>query len=156
MNLDQAKKLIKICAEQMHARYSQPVFDEWAIVSFADNKGRVLAYIGPRKDGFKQNFQTDAGSLRAGLLNGEYTVGDFEFARDGVSTGFESFLVIGKGVYLICNNTKSSMQDIARDPKWLNAQVPFAELSEAVRPDPLVISGDHTKFFKRTEKPALN
>ena len=139
MTLDQAKKLIKVCAEQMHARYSRPVFDEWAIVSFADHKGRVLAYIGPRKDGFKQNFQTDAGSLRAGLLNEEYAVGDFEFARDGVSTGFESFLVIGKGVYLICNNTVDSMDGITKDPKWLAAQVPFVELSDQVRADPLVL-----------------
>jgi len=139
MTLDKAKKLIKSCDEQMHARYSRPVFDEWAIVSFADNKGRVLAYIGPRKDGFKQNFQTDAGSLRAGLLNQEYTVGDFEFARDGVSTGFEAFLVIGKGVYLICNNTVDSMEEITKDPKWLAAQVPFVELSDQVRADPLVV-----------------
>jgi len=95
MTLDKAKKLIKSCDEQMHARYSRPVFDEWAIVSFADNKGRVLAYIGPRKDGFKQNFLADAGSLRAGLLNGQYAIGDFEFARQGEGTSFESFLVIG-------------------------------------------------------------
>jgi len=140
MTLDQAKKLIKVCAEQMHARYSRPVFDEWAIVSFADHKGRVLAYIGPRKDGFKQNFQTDAGSLRAGLLNQEYTVGDFEFARDGVSTGFESFLVIGKGVYLICNNTVDSMEGITQEPRWIDAQVPFVELSDKIRSHPLVCS----------------
>ena len=139
MTLDQAKKLIKVCAEQMHARYSRPVFDEWAIVSFADHKGRVLAYIGPRKDGFKQNFQTDAGSLRAGLLNEEYNIGDFEFARDGVSTGFESFLVIGKGVYLICNNTAESMDQISKNPKWLAAQVPFVDLSDQIRADPLVM-----------------
>src|SRR6266446_10285615 len=116
MILDQAKNLIKRCAEQMHGHYGKPVFDEWAIVSFADHKGHVLAYIGPRKDGFKQNFQTDAGSLRAGLLNEEYNIGDFEFARDGVSTGFESFLVIGKGVYLICNNTLDPMEEITKDP----------------------------------------
>jgi len=59
-------------------------------------------------------------------------------------------VVLGEGIYLICNNTKSSMEEITRDPKWLNAQVPFAELSEAVRPDPLTVSGDHTKVFSQS------
>ena len=61
--------------------------------------------------------------------------------------------VLGSTIYLICNNTRASMEEITRDPKWLNAQVPFAELSEAIRPDPLEVSSDHTKFFKKV---ALN
>jgi hypothetical protein len=139
MTLDQAKKLIKDCAEQMHARYGKLVFDEWAIVSLAEHPGHVLAYIGPRKDGFKKNFQADAGTLRAGLMNADYAIGDFEFAHYGVGTGFESFLVLAKGVYLICNNTTESMDGITKDPKWLSAQVPFVELSDNVRADPLVV-----------------
>ena len=139
MTLDQAKQLIKVCAEQMHARYTKPVFDEWAIVSFANQIGHVLAYIGPRKDGFKKNFAADAASLSAGLLSEQYDVGDFEFARHGVGTGFESFLVLGKAVYLICNNTEQSMDNIAKDSKWLEAQVPFVELSDKFRGDPLVV-----------------
>ena len=137
MTLDQARKLITHCAEQMEKRYGKPVFDEWAIVSFAD-KGAILAYIGPRREGFKENFTADAGPLRAGLLSAEFNTGDFEFARHGVGTGFESFIVMGKGVYLICNNTRESMDEIAKNPKWLEAQVPFAELSEQIRADPLV------------------
>src|ERR1051325_242536 len=140
MTLDDAKKLIKACAEKMHVRYSKPVFDEWAIVSFADpQKGQILAYIGPRKDGFKKNFQADAGPLREGLISEEYFSGDFDFARHNVGTGFESFLVLGKGLYLICNNTEQSMDCIAKDPKWLDAQVPFVELSDQFRVDPLVV-----------------
>ena len=138
MTLDQAKKLIQTCAEQMQAQYSKPVFDEWAVVSLADNKGRMLAYIGPRKEGFKANFVDDAGSLRAGLMADKYDVGDFEFARHGTGTGFESFMVIGKGVYLICNNTVQTMDVITKDPLWIGAQVPFVELSEKFRADPLV------------------
>lgn len=137
MKLEQAKLLIKSCAEQMHARYGKPVFDEWVVLELVDQKGRVLAYIGPRKEGFKQNFLADAGSLRAGLLNAQYEIGDFEFARHGVGTGFESFLVLGKSLYLICNNTAESMDGITKDPKWLEAQVPFVELSERFRDDPL-------------------
>jgi len=139
MTLDQTKTLIKHCAEQMHARYNKPVFDEWAVISLADGKGAVLAYIGPRKEGFKKNFLADAGGLRTGLLNGQYQTGDFEFARHGVGTGFESFLVLGKGLYLICNNTVQSMDAITQNPLWLSAQVPFVELSDKVRSDPLVV-----------------
>ncbi len=139
MTLDQAKTLIKNCAEQMQARYGKPVFDEWAIVSLSEHPGHVLDYVGPRKEGFKKNFLTDAGSLRAGLTNSDYEIGDFEFARYGVGTGFESFLVLAKGVYLICNNTAESMDGITKDPRWLVAQVPFVELSDKVRADPLVV-----------------
>jgi hypothetical protein len=138
MTLDQATELIKSCSEQMNARYEKVVFDEWAVVSLAGQKGRLLAYNGPRKAGFKKNFLTDVGALREGLLNKEYNVGDFEFARHGVGPAFESFLVIGDGLYLICNNTVQSMDSITKDPLWLGAQVPFVELSDKFRADPLI------------------
>ncbi len=140
MTLIQATDLIKKCAEQMNARYKKTVFDEWAIISLAENKGRLLAYIGPRKQGFQKNFLSDAGSLRAGLLGGQNNIGDFEFARHGVGTGFESFLVLGEGLFLICNNTVQSMDGITQDPLWLAAQVPFVELSDQIRSDPLEVS----------------
>ena len=53
---DQAKTLISACARQMDAQYQKVVFDEWAIISLADQKGRLLAYIGPRKAGFQKEF----------------------------------------------------------------------------------------------------
>jgi hypothetical protein len=137
MRLDQATELIKACAEQMDARYKNVVFDEWAVISLADHKGRVLAYIGPRKEGFQKNFLKDVGALREGLVNEEYNVGDFEFARHGIGSAFESFMVVGKGLYLICNNTVQSMDGITKDPLWLGAQVPFVELSEKFRADPV-------------------
>jgi hypothetical protein len=137
MNLDNAKKLIQKCAMEMHEHYEKPVFDEWAILSIADGKGRVLAYIGDRKEEFKKNFGSDAGPLGAAFLEGQYNAGDFEFARDGIGTGFESFLVLGEGIYLICNNTTESMDGISKNPNWLRAQVPFVEMSEQFRTDPL-------------------
>ena len=140
MTLDQANSLIKTCAEQMNARYQKVVFDEWAVISLADNKGRLLSYLGPRKSGFQQNFLADAGALRAGLLTAAGSAGDFEFARHGVGTGFESFMVLGKGIFLICNNTVQSMDGITRDPLWLGAQVPFVELSDHMRQNPVVLS----------------
>jgi hypothetical protein len=141
MKLDQAAELIELCAEQMNARYQKVVFDEWAIISFAARKGRVLAYIGPRKEGFQKNFRSDVGALREGLLNDKYSVGDFEFARHGVGPAFEAFMVAGQGAYLICNNTVQSMDSITKDPLWLGAQVPFVELSDKFRADPLALAG---------------
>jgi hypothetical protein len=140
MTLEQATTCIKSCASQMDVRYGKTVFDEWAVISLAQNKARVLNYIGPRNDDFLKNFANDLGGLRAGLYNANYDVGDFEFARHGVGTGFEAFMVLGDGIFLICNNTRESMDMIAKDPRWLKAQVPFAELSEKIRPNPLVIS----------------
>jgi len=139
MTLEHANELIKSCAAQMNERYKKVVFDEWAIVSLVGNKGRLLSYFGPRKAGFQENFLADAGPLRSGLLTREYQEGDFEFARHGIGTGFESFMVLGKGIFLICNNTVQSMDGITQDPHWLSAQEPFVDLSEKFRADPLVL-----------------
>jgi len=124
----------------MHAEYKKVVFDEWAIISLAEKKGLVLAYIGPRKEDFKRNFLVDAGALRSDLLAQKHAIGDFEFARHGVGTGFEAFIVLGDGLYLICNNTVQSMDGITKDPLWLSAQVPFVEMSDRFRSDPLRLS----------------
>ena len=75
--------------------------------------------------------------MRTELLQEKYTAGDFEFARHGEGTKFEAFMMLGQGLYLICNNTHTTMNEIAKDPRWLNAQVPFAELSDKVRSSPL-------------------
>jgi hypothetical protein len=149
MTLDEVKNLIKTCSEQMDAGYGRTVFNEWAIVSLAENRARVLAYIGPRNDDFLKNFANDLGSLRAELLTTSYGVGDFAFARHGVGTRFEGFMMLGAALYLICNHTRESMDTIAKDPKWLTAQVPFAELGDRLRMNPLLITPD-TQFFKKT------
>ena len=52
MTLDEAKSFIRTCASQMNSRYGRAVFDEWAVVSLAENKARVLVYYGPRNDDF--------------------------------------------------------------------------------------------------------
>jgi len=140
MTLDQAKQLIVACARQMDSLYKKNVFDEWAIILLTEHKGRLFSYIGPRKEGFQKNFLTDAGALRAGLLAGQTDIGDFEFARHGVGTGFEAFMVLGKGIFLICNNTVQSMDAITQDPLWLSAQVPFVELGDKFREDPLAVA----------------
>lgn len=149
MTLDDIAAKIKACAHQMNDRYGGMVFDEWAVVSLAENKARVLFYIGPRNDEFLSNFVKDLGPLRVALHDTKYGVGDFEFSRHGTGTRIESFLVLGNGLYLICNNTQNSMDAIAKNSRWLDAQVPFAELAETVRANPLSVSFD-TKFIARS------
>jgi hypothetical protein len=148
MTLEEAVGLVKKSATEMDARYGGVVFDEWAVLSLAENKARVLAYIGPRNDDFLKNFAKDLGALRAELLTENYGAGDFEFERHGTGTGFESFMVLGRALYLICNNTRESMDTIAKNPRWLAAQVPFAELGDKIRANPLEVAGDNTKFLK--------
>jgi len=133
MTLDEANLQIRACVDQMNARYTKTVFDEWAVVSLSEKPARILHYYGPRKDDFQKNFESDLDALRAELLGAKYSAGDFEFARHGVGTKFEAFMVLGQAIYLICNNTKASMDDIAKDSRWLGAQVPFVELSEKIR-----------------------
>ncbi len=137
MTLEQATTLIGSCAERMNDLYQKVVFDEWAMVSLVQHKAKILTYLGPRKDDFQKNFATDVRDLRADLLSRRHSVGDFEFARHGVGTKLEAFVMVGEGLYLICNNTAQSMSAIAKDPLWLSAQVPFVELSDRFRSDPL-------------------
>ena len=137
MTLEEATNLIGRCAARMNDLYQKVVFDEWAIVSLIQHKAKILAYLGPRKDDFQKNFATDVQDLRADLLSRRHSIGDFEFARHGVGTRLEAFVMAGEGLYLICNNTAQSMSAIAKDPLWLSAQVPFVELSDRFRSDPL-------------------
>jgi hypothetical protein len=139
MKLEQAVNSIKSCAQRMDTMYGKTVFDEWVIVSFSANTGSIVNYIGPRQDGFQKDFVKDAGELRPLLMRQDHGAGDFEFARFGNGTGFEAFLVVGPKLYLICNNTDNSMEGITKDSRWLAAQVPFLELTEKFRNDPLAI-----------------
>jgi len=149
MTLDDIREKIKTCADQMDSRYGSTVFDEWVVVSLEHNRARILHYTGPRNDEFLKNFVADLGALRTALLDAKYGPGDFEFSRHGTGTRIEAFMVLGPGLYLICNHTRESMDTIARNPRWLNAQVPFVELAEAVRANPLGVSGD-TKIFTKS------
>ena len=137
MRIREATSLIQSCADKMNARYERVVFDEWAIVCLAGARGRLVAYQGPRKESFQRDFLKDAGCLRAPLLSIRHEPGDFEFASDGVGTGFEAFTALGNGLYLIWNNTALSMDGIKKEPRWLAAQVPFVDLTEQFRADPV-------------------
>jgi hypothetical protein len=140
MRLETAIEHIRHCAGLMDSRYQRTVFDEWAIVGFEKSRApRVVHYQGPRADRFLASFDADLAALRAGLTSQRYETGDFEFARQAAGTHFEAFMVVGAGLYLICNNTWATMDQIAANPLWLAAQVPFVELSERFRADPLTL-----------------
>ncbi len=138
MTLDEAVKSIRACVDQMNARYTKTVFNEWAVLALDAQAGRILAYNGPRKEDFQKNFASDVDGLREDLTSEQFGVGDFEFARHAGGTHFDAFLVLGQGTYLICNNTRESMDAITKDGHWLAAQVPFVELSDRIRANPLV------------------
>lgn len=140
MTLEQTVQMVRDCAKNMNSRYGGVVFDEWVIVSLLQQQARVCSYSGPRNDDFLKNFANDLGTLRGALLKGNVQAGDFEFAHNAIGTRFEAFMVLGNGLYLICNNTQSSMDEISKDSRWLNAQVPFAELSEKIRSSQLVFT----------------
>jgi hypothetical protein len=139
MTISQSLDLVKRTADNMNARYGKVVFDEWAIVSLQRGKERIVSYQGPRKEDFQKNFVNDLGGLRAEVLTSKHQPGHFDFARHNVGTGFEAFVCAGDELYVICNNTQSSMNDIAKNSRWLDAQKAFAELTDKFRADALAV-----------------
>src|SRR5688572_1111547 len=109
MTLDEAIQSIRAAVEQMNAKYGSPVFDEWVVLSTNEAGGRVLHYSGPRPEQFHKNFGSDFKALNNGLANQRFGIGDFEFARHAAGTHFDAFLVLGRGLFLICNHTAASM-----------------------------------------------
>ena len=139
MTLNEALALIKQQTERMNSLYGSIVFDELAIVSFKDKVGRVLDYQGLRKENFQKNFAKDIEELKAELLKKKHDSGDFEFARHATGHLFDAFIVVGNETYLIWNATENSMEDITKDSRWLKAQVPFAELADQFRANPVIL-----------------
>lgn len=138
MTLDEAIRLIRACVDLMNARYGKTVFDEWALISLNEKTGRILGYNGPRKESFQKDFAADLNALREDVVSKAFGVGDFDFARDAGGTHFDAFLILGRGIYLICNNTHESMDVITKNPRWLAAQVPFVEFSDKIRANPVM------------------
>jgi len=132
IDLDEMMGAVRLCAAAMDNQYGDIVFDEWVVISLAQAQPRILHYFGPRNYEFRQNFTRDLGGLRQALFEGKHCPGDFEFVRNGKGTCFEGFMALGNDVYLICNNTRATMDEIAQNPRWLSAQVPFADLSEKI------------------------
>ncbi len=138
MTLDESIQLINATTERMNHLYKERVFDEFAVVSVADKKAILLKYIGPRREDFQKNFSVDIQDIKKDLISDKHSFGDFGFAQSGTGTKMEAFLKLSDGIFLLCNHTSRSMADISQSPAWLNAQVPFVEMSEKFRSDPLI------------------
>jgi len=134
----QARKKILECMEKMNAIYMADVFDEWTVISIEGSKASIIDYSGPRIDDFQNEFADDIRLLRSKIVSGRYGVGDFEFSPNGDGKLYDAFMVIGNGFYLVCNNTKKSMQDICSCELWRKAQAPFVLLSEEFRKEPMI------------------
>jgi hypothetical protein len=138
MTLEKTVDVVRTHLARMQEIYQKPVFDEWAVVAMLGSKGRALCYEGQRREEFHRQFNEDARAFASDLLRQTHNLGDFEFSRHGTGTRFDAYVVVGDGLFLICNNTQQSMAKITQDPLWLSAQVPFVELSELFRSDPLI------------------
>jgi hypothetical protein len=138
MILKEAIALVESTLQRMSALYGGALFDEWAIVRPGGMPATIVHYHGNRSEEFRRNFNRDVAPLRQESVDRAHEVGAFEFARTATGTQFDAALMLGTDSYLLCNNTTLSMADIRLDPRWIKAQVPFVELSEKVRANPLV------------------
>jgi hypothetical protein len=137
MDLETARRHVQNAVDRMRAIYLKPVFDEWAILAIPAKTGGVVAYQGPRPDGFRKNLADDAEPLRARAAGREFSEGDIEFVPDAADTRYDAFMKIGPNSYLVLNHTVKTMTEIRADSKWLGAQAVLFELSEKFRADPL-------------------
>lgn len=137
MNLDTARTAVIGTLGRMNKLFNKPVFDEWVLVKLATEQGAILAYSGPRAETYQRVFKDDIVLLRAELESRHLAVGDFAFVAAAAGTRFDSCIKLGPAAYLFCNNTTRDMADIRQDPLWLEAQVPFVQLSQRFVTDPL-------------------
>jgi hypothetical protein len=140
MTLVALVKQIEAATDAMSKAYGSTVFDEYAIVRLFKNRPWLEWYSGPRREDFIKNFHQDTMHLRTAAREnrtGQYQVGEFDFAHEGTGTQSEAFLLVAENVFLICTNTRLSMAEIAKDPRWLKAQHAFADLAERVHLSPL-------------------
>ncbi|WP_269522481.1 hypothetical protein [Coraliomargarita parva] len=138
MNLETAIARVKKSFDKMNAAYGRKVFDEIAIVGLAGHSLKLHYYDGPRQSDFLTDFADDSVSLRKELTADQAGLGgEFSFTREGEGAGIDAYICLGPDVYLFCNNTEKSMEEVTADPLWLNAQGQFLTASQFFTVDPL-------------------
>lgn len=138
MHLEDTRSTVIAALHRMNALYTQPVFDEWVLVSLKPERGAILAYSGPRADAYKKSFTEDIQPLRRELEGRKLEIGDFAFAQQATGTKHDAVMRVGGTGFLFCNHTAKTMDQIRQDPRWLKAQTAFVELSEKVRANPML------------------
>ena len=123
---------------RMSELYGRPLFDEWVVVRLGSGNATVERYEGPRHQECLAVFARDVAPLRREAADRAHEPGDFDFARAAAGNQFDALLKIAPDAFLLCNNTTLSMEQIRANPAWLSAQVPFANLSERFRNNPVV------------------
>lgn len=144
MTLEQAIPLIRKACQRMNEQYGGVLFDEWAVVRTVRGRLFLERYEGPRREEFLRQFHAETAELKSASMayhRGHYHVGDYEFTPDGAGSKADAFLKLGEEAFVVFGNTRLSMREITRNPRWLKAQAEFANLSERVIGDPLVLSG---------------
>ncbi len=133
-----ALEKIRTAFVRMDTFYGRTVFDEWAVLSIEGPRIAVLAYEGPRRDTFAEQVRRDLVTLQNETQNERRDPGAFAFSREAEGPAVDAYIVLGTSLYLVCNNTQESIAQLALDPQWRKAQVPFADLAELFRHHPLI------------------
>lgn len=142
MNLEAATARIETCMQRMDASYGRPVFDEWAVATIGRGSVDVHAYRGPREGEFADHVLDDLVDLREEISAAGDSTGEFSFSREARGSHIDAFIYLGAHAFLLCNNTRRTIAQVASDPLWLKAQTHFVSLSEAFQTDPLQFAGD--------------
>jgi hypothetical protein len=141
MNLESAITRIRKSFTKLNEAYGRPVFDEIAIVQTSEATTLSLKYYeGAREAEFLNELMEDSVALRNDVGDTRNNLGgEFGFTREGGGEGIDAYICLGPRVFLLCNNTKQSMEEVTRDARWLTAQSEFLNASQYFAVDPLVL-----------------
>ncbi|MFQ3224615.1 MAG: hypothetical protein ACI8Z5_000865 [Lentimonas sp.] len=141
MNLESAIARIQKSFAKLNEAYGRPVFDELAIVQVSDVSTLSLHYYeGAREADFLNEMLEDSVALRNDVGDTRNNLGgEFGFTREGGGEGIDAYICLGPRVFLLCNNTKQSMEEVTQDGRWLTAQGDFLNASQYFAIDPLKI-----------------
>lgn len=139
MNLEAALSQISKSFAKMNEAYQRPVFDELLVVSRAGGEVKILNYEGPREDTIKDTVFDETVALRQSGSHLNTSPGEFDFTRDGVGSDFDAYICLGQDIFLLCNNTVKSMEEVTADGNWLAAQGEFLNATQWFAADPLVV-----------------
>lgn len=128
---------IRTAFVRMDAFFGRTVFDEWAVLAVDGPRLSVLAYEGPRSATFAETLRRDLVKLQNDTQTERRDPGAFGFSRDADGASLDAYIVLGPSLFLVCNNTAHPISELALDPHWRQAQVPFADLAELFRHHPL-------------------
>jgi len=139
MNLESAIARIKKSFTKLNEAYGRPVFDEIAIVQATEVTSLSLKYYeGPREADFLNEMMEDSVALRNDVGDTRNNLGgEFGFTREGGGEGIDAYICLGPRVFLLCNNTAQSMEEVTKDARWLTAQGEFLNASQFFASDPL-------------------